>query len=278
MAAPEPSSTSDEPPAERRWQLVPLAAVALILLVGALFAFVVVPSGQKENAGLDLWSAICRAAGVSPGSPAYRQPSSNAIALPVSQVSWDPRVLQVLRQGRTQRGAMLAGTVCASCHGDKGVTATAGIPSLAGQTSAAIYKQLSDYRSGARVHPLMTNIAAGLQPDDLPSVAAYFGGVVQINGLGARGSAADERIVRLAREGDPARRIPACASCHVNGAGGPTETPILTGQDHSYLEAQLLAFKHGQRRNDVYRRMRAIAEKLSDDEIRALARYYQGVV
>lgn len=263
---------------ERKWRLVPAVAIAVLVAVGALFAFLIVPAGQKENAGLDLWSAICRAAGITPGSPAYRQPVSTAAALPVSQVSWTPRALQILRQGRTQRGAMLAGAVCASCHGDKGVTATAGIPSLAGQTSAAIYKQLSDYRSGARVHPLMSGIANSLAPDDLVSVAAYFGGVANVNGLGARNAAADENIVRIAREGDPARRIPACASCHVNGAGGPTETPILTGQDHSYLEAQLRAFKQGQRHNDVYRRMRSIAEKLSDEEITALARYYQGVV
>lgn len=275
----DPTSTAPEHlPRERLWRVVPFAAAAVILAVGALFAFVVLPAGQKENAGLDLWSAICRAAGVSPGSPAYRQPTSTATALPVSQVSWSPSVLTILRQGRTSRGAMLAGQVCANCHGETGVTATAGIPSLAGQTSPAIYKQLSDYRSGARVHPLMTGVARQLAPDDLAAVAAYFGGVTNVNGLGARNAAADEAIVGLAREGDPARRIPACASCHVNGAGGPTETPILTGQDHSYLEAQLLSFKHGERRNDVYRRMRSIAEKLSDQEIAALSRYYQGTI
>jgi len=263
---------------DRKWRVVAFAALGVILAVGALLAFLVLPAGQRENAELDLWSAICRAAGITPGSPAYRQPLSTAAALPVSQVSWTPQVLSILRQGKTQRGAMLAGQVCASCHGETGITATAGIPSLAGQTSAAIYKQLSDYRSGARVHPSMSGIAQQLAPADLAAVAAYYGGVVNVNGLGEREAAADARIVKLAREGDPARRIPACASCHVNGAGGPTETPILTGQDHSYLEAQMLAFKHGQRRNDVYRRMRSIAEALNDEEIAALARYYQGVV
>ncbi len=72
-------------------------------------------------------------------------------------------------------------------------------------------------------------------------------------------------------------RIPSCNGCHVNGSGGPIETPVLTGQHRVYLAAQLLAYKNRQRNNDVYQRMRAIAARLSNEEIEALSRYYQGV-
>ena len=61
------------------------------------------------------------------------------------------------------------------------------------------------------------------------------------------------------------------------GSGGPIETPVLSGQNHVYLANQLRLYKEDQRRNDVYRRMRQIASQLSDEEIEALARYYQGV-
>jgi hypothetical protein len=37
----------------------------------------------------------------------------------------------------------------------------------------------------------------------------------------------------------------------------------------------LLEYKSGQRRNDIYSRMRLIAQQLSDEEIRELAQYYQ---
>ena len=70
---------------------------------------------------------------------------------------------------------------------------------------------------------------------------------------------------------------PPCNGCHVNGAGGRIEPPVLTGQHHAYLAAQLTAYKNGQCKNDVYRRMRAIAAELPAEEIEALSRYYRGV-
>ena len=225
-------------PSERTWTLAALGAVGAILVTGAVLGFLVLPGFQRENASLDLWSAICRAVGVTEGSPAYRQPRSTARAMPVSQVAWDPGVISYLANARPQRGAQLAGAVCSSCHGERGVTATAEIPSLVGQSSAAIYKQLHDYRSGARAHPQMTPVARQLAVPDLASIAVFYGRFShEVTGLGARDLPGEEEIVQLAREGDSARRIPACDSCHAIGSGGPIETPVLTGQDRAYLAA-----------------------------------------
>jgi cytochrome c553 len=199
--------------------------------------------------------------------------------VPVSRVEWGPQVLDILDNASSVSGGQVAASVCVTCHGERGVSATPELPSLNGQTAASIYKQLHDYRTGARAHPLMTPVARQLRVSDLANVAVYFGADARPNqGLGNRDQPADLEIVRLATEGDPARRIPACNSCHVNGVGGPIEAPVLTGQHRVYLENQLRAYKTGQRRNDVYRRMRAIAEQLTDEEIEALGRYYQGVI
>lgn len=264
---------------DRPWRVWASAAILTALTIGALVAFLVLPNFQRENAGLDLWTAFCRSLGITEGSPAYRQPLSSARAVPVSRVQWGPEVLGILANARPERGARIAGQVCTVCHGERGVSATPELPSLNGQSAAAIYKQLHDYRSGARFHPQMTPVAKQLIVPDLANVAVYFGADLEEGaGLGLRDQPADPNIVRLATEGDSARRIPSCNSCHVNGAGGPIETPILTGQHHVYLENQLRAYKTGERRNDVYRRMRAIAGQLSDEEIAALARYYQGVL
>lgn len=264
---------------DRAWLTWATCAVVGVLLFGALFAFLVQPYFQRDNARIDLWTAMCRAVGIAPGSPAYPQPQTPAPGAPVSQVQWGPEVLQILAQAEPARGARIAAETCVACHGEKGVSATPELPSLNGQTAAAIYKQLHDYRSGARAHPLMTPIAQQLAVVDLANVAAYFGTDAQPGaGLGTRDQPGDPAIVRLAREGDSARRIPSCNSCHVNGSGGPIETPILTGQDHGYLAVQLRAFRAGERKNDVYQRMRAIAGHLSDSEIEALSRYYQGVL
>lgn len=261
---------------DRPWRLWASVAIGSALAVGALFAFLILPAFQRENAGLDLWTAFCRSFGITAGSPAYKQPTSAARAVPVSQVQWGPDVIRILQGARPERGAQIAAAVCVSCHGENGVSATPELPSLAGQTPAAIYKQLHDYRSGARFHPQMTPIAKQLVVPDLADVAVYFGRGAD-HGLGGRDLPGDPEIVKLATEGDSARRIPACNSCHVNAAGGPIETPVLTGQHRVYLATQLAAYKNGQRKNDVYRRMRAIAAQLSDEEIEALARYYQGV-
>ena len=73
----------------------------------------------------------------------------------------------------------------------------------------------------------------------------------------------------------PARNIPPCASCHRPGSGGPIETPILAEQHSEYLVQQMQMYASGQRRNDVYARMRTIAAKLTPAEIEGLAAYYR---
>ena len=69
-----------------------------------------------------------------------------------------------------------------------------------------------------------------------------------------------------------------CVACHVNNAGGPIETPVITGQNQDYLLKQLNDFGSGQRKNDVYGRMRNIAGKLTPQERATLARYFQGTL
>lgn len=263
----------------RRWRLWASLAVAGFVVVGAGIGFVVIPAGQREHAHLSMDSAMRRAAGLEPGSPAVAQPRSEAASLPVSQVSWDPAIMQLLAASNTARGAQLAGEVCAACHGDKGLSPTSEIPGLAGQTPYAIYKQLHDYRTGARAHPQMTDVARRLAVGDLASIAAFYAAASkEYTALGSRQLIGREEIARLAWEGDTRRRIPACMSCHTNGVGGPIETPTLVGQEREYMVAQLNAYAAGTRKNDVYGRMRDIAKKLTPEEREQLARYFQGTL
>jgi cytochrome c553 len=288
MSEPPPSDRDDLSPVgapaeqeavNRRWRLWASLAVAGFVLVGAGIGFIVIPAGQRENAHLSMDSAMRRAAGLEAGSPAVAQPLSRAASLPVSQVSWDPAIMRVLAAANTARGAQLAGEVCAACHGDKGLSETSEIPSLAGQSPYAIYKQLHDYRTGARAHPQMTDVAKSLAVGELASIAAFYAAASsEYTALGSRDLSGREEIVQLAWEGDTRRRIPACMSCHTNGVGGPIETPALAGQDREYMVAQLNAYAAGTRKNDVYGRMRDIAKKLTPEEREQLARYFQGTL
>src|ERR1043166_5975287 len=80
-------------------------------------------------------------------------------------------------------------------------------------------------------------------------------------------------IVQLVELGDPGRNIPPCAACHRAGAGGPIETPVLAEQWAEYIAQQLRLYASGERRNDVYARMRTIASRLTADETNGLAGY-----
>ena len=281
-----PDSPPDPAKIDRSWRLRAAAIVSVAVAMGSVIGFVLIPAVQKSGAHLTMGHAMERAAGLAPGSPAVPQPLSTATAIPVSTVSWSPEVLKILAAGRTERGAQIAGQTCAACHGDKGLSQSAGtppdgpvFPSLAGQSSYAIYKQLHDFQSGARVNPQMSAIAQTLDPADLASVAAYYAdGSKEYAAIGKRQLLGDPEIEKLANEGDSHRRLPACLACHVNNAGGPIETPVITGQNEDYLVTQLNAFASGQRKNDVYGRMRDVAGKLTPQERAVLARYFEGTL
>lgn len=71
--------------------------------------------------------------------------------------------------------------------------------------------------------------------------------------------------------GDAARNIPACISCH-GAAGNSTigQNPKLAAQHEAYLVKQLTEFKGPTRANPV---MSGIAKALSDDEMKNIAAY-----
>lgn len=169
------------------------------------------------------------------------------------------------------KGRVTVQEICFACHGENGVAVSADYPNLNGQSGAAIYKQLSDYRTGSRQHEQMTGIAQGIDEAVLPDLAAYYAGQPKRRPALVGGPKA---ILRLIELGDPNRNIPPCRACHRAGAGGPIETPTLNEQVHGYFVQQLQAFASGQRRNDVYGRMRLIAAQLSPAEMEGLARYY----
>jgi cytochrome c553 len=184
-------------------------------------------------------------------------------------------VLQILAQANPERGRAKVLEVCVSCHGEQGVSVSPDFPHLAGQSGAAIYKQLYDYRTGSRTHALMTDLAKALAEPEIADVAAYYAAQPQRRPDPATLGGSPQAIFKLVEIGDPSRNLPPCASCHRTGSGGPIETPILSEQHTEYLIQQLQLYASGERRNDVYGRMRIIAAKLTPREIEGLARHYR---
>jgi cytochrome c553 len=271
MSDPYPSEPHvlDQP-----WRIWASVAVIAILLAGIVLGLIIIPVVQGRGAGLDTYTAICRALGILPGSPARPQPSDRTPPTPVSQVTWTPDVLQILARADPERGRAKVLEVCVACHGEQGVSVAPAFPHLNGQSGAAIYKQLHDYRTGSRTHLQMTDLAKALDEPVIADVAAYYAGQPKRNPNPVTLAESPAAIVRLVELGDPNRNIPPCAACHRPGSGGPIETPILAEQGRSYIVSQLQLYASGERRNDVYARMRIIAAQLKPTEIEGLASYY----
>jgi cytochrome c553 len=263
--------------AEGRGVLLACAALAAVLLVGAGFGFVVVPLSARENAGQDPWTVICHALGLRTPPPRYVREAAAAGAPPVSEVSWTPATLDRLDAGDRKIGAGVVSDTCAACHGEGGVSSNAQFPTLAGQSAMTLYKQLHDYKTGARVNPIMAAIVPQLSERQMIDVAAYLSHDHAFHGLGPRYPVPGVHAKTLVERGDPARNLPACGACHGAATGAPVETPVLDGQSADYLRTQLQLYASGTRVNDIYGRMRRIAGKLTPAEMDDLAAYYQGL-
>ena len=177
----------------------------------------------------------------------------------------------------------IAETVCAACHGADGNSAVPANPNLAGQGAEYITRQLQQFKAGARANPIMSAMVGSLTADDMVALGIYFS-----RQKPKGGSAKDPALVRagqsLYRGGAAATGLPACAACHSpNGAGIPKNYPRLAGQYADYTYAQLKAFKAGERGADKDGRdpqgkiMSAVAQKMSDDQMKALADYAAGL-
>jgi cytochrome c553 len=257
---------------DRPWRLWASVIIVSILVFSVVFGFLILPIVQGRAAGLDAYTAICRALGVLPGSPVAMQPSSEATAQPTTRVAWSTDLMRAL--GRPSPAGADVAQGCVACHGERGIAADPQNPNLAGQSAVAIYKQLHDYKSGSRVHEVMSGIVKGLDDQQIVEVAAHFASGTRRVLDPTTAEVIDPDIVRLVERGDPARSLPACNACHGFNAGGPLETPTLSHQNREYLARQLRAFKSDARRNDIYTRMRSVAAKLTDREIDKLANFY----
>jgi cytochrome c553 len=164
-------------------------------------------------------------------------------------------------------GKKLAQDSCARCHGANGVSATAGIPHIAGQRAGYLHLQLKAYKQGSRAQSPMTGAVKFLSDDGLWKVAAFYASL--------------DPPPRLAAKPLPSRPDPiaagktaaaSCGGCH--GESGVTSmagTPSLVGLDTKYFVAAMQAYKSGARKHDM---MKGFAAALSESDFGNLALFY----
>lgn len=174
--------------------------------------------------------------------------------------------------------------LCKSCHGADGMSVNPECPNLAGQRGGYIIKQVMDFQKGHRENPTMSPMAAmaGSQ-QDIKDIAAYFQSQKSMSSERAMFGkpVGDKKLMELGKkifyEGDPKDGVYGCVNCHgKNGKGRDPNNhifPVIGGQLRDYLVKQLKDLKSGTRTNDPAGMMAAIAKKLSDKEIEAVAEY-----
>jgi cytochrome c553 len=195
--------------------------------------------------------------------------------------------------GSAQAGAGLAAT-CMACHGPNGNSTNPEWPNLAGQNAAYIEGQLHLFHDGKRTGKpgnagatMMMPMAGPLTDQNIEDLASYYSQQTPT------GQEADPSYwqagQKLYRSGDRDRGIPACAACHGPvGQGNPMAGyPALRAQHSVYVIKQLSAYSTDQRYGkndhgvsfggDNAAIMHTIASRLTDEDMRNVASYIQGL-
>jgi cytochrome c553 len=248
------------------WFSAGVGVTAGIAVLAAMIGMIWLPLAQPELKLSGIWDAICSAAGVP------RVTSQGNVVQPdfkTSAVVMTSEMLTKHDQVSIGRGATLAQR-CAICHGPQGVS-DANSPNLAGQFAAVTYKELSDFKTGARVNVVMSPFAANMSNQDMLDVAAYYAYLPRVPSNRLDTEHATPLIVS---NGAPMRNVPPCGSCH-GGIDNKAGSPWLGGQSAVYIKAQLHAFAAGTRRNDISQQMRNIARQMTEEEADQAAKYYE---
>lgn len=187
----------------------------------------------------------------------------------------EPAVANAAPAATKQTAEQIVQGVCAACHAANGNSVITLNPKLAGQHPEYLLKQLTNFKSGTRANAVMGGMVANLTPEDMQNLATYFStqkltlAKAKTNGVGSLGE-------KIYRGGIAKTNVPACAACHgANGAGLPKQFPRLAGQHADYTYQQLKTFRTGERANAPM--MMAIATKMTDAEMLAVADYMQGL-
>ena len=147
--------------------------------------------------------------------------------------------------------------LCFSCHGEQGRSTNPMVPSLAGQESAYLIRQLENFRDLRRRHAAMQGVLAKLTTNDMARMASYYAKQSPMKGKG---------ISRKTKGGKPFYE--GCIRCHGESAKGNAGVPRLAGQRAVYLERELLDYQAGTRSTPG---MDEEVARLTAEQIKALS-------
>lgn len=173
--------------------------------------------------------------------------------------------------------------VCVSCHLPSGLGMPNLAPSIAGMPAPYLATQLQHFKAGERQNALMQPMAMMLDDEGIKATSEWFASlpVTLPDNPAFRGQKALQGMSegeKLAYQGDWQRDLPSCVACHgPEGVGVGDAFPRLAGQHADYIESQLKAWQSGTRSGDSHGLMAPVANKLTAQEITAVANYFASV-
>ncbi len=164
---------------------------------------------------------------------------------------------------------------CAPCHGanGEGLRKNEYYPRLAGKPAGYLYNQLINFRDKRREFSLMNYIVAYLSDAYLLEIANHYANLAPpFPPPQAAGKPADMALgAKLVNEGDAARKLPSCASCHGQALTGlQPAIPGLLGLYPPYISSQLGGWKGDKRHAMAPDCMHQVATLLTPEDIGAV--------
>lgn len=165
---------------------------------------------------------------------------------------------------------------CARCHLSTGRGPDMGaVPNIAILTPAYVRRALTRYANGTRHSGFMQPVATQLDEAQIAQLAAYYTAQPHVRSDSSAGSAEELALGRrIATTGIPARGLGPCAGCHDITKAAAAEFPAIDGQHRAYLAGRLRQFRAEPPSVGGAHPMRAVAKRLKDRDIEAVAAFY----
>lgn len=166
---------------------------------------------------------------------------------------------------------------CSQCHGEYGYGSAEApnIPRLAEKPAGYLYKQLLSFKNGEGRNQTMEYVVRQLTPAYMQEIAQYYAAQRIPYQQHPIPEIAEEVLTRgelLAKEGDPARAVPACNHCHGEKLTGVKPMiPGVLNQPYDYMVSQLKLWRSNKRSTESTQCMQVVAKRMREGDAEAVA-------
>ncbi len=174
-------------------------------------------------------------------------------------------------EGDAAKGAALMAERCASCHGPDGNSPVPTFPKLAGQHADYLLHEMKEYTQYHRQSDMMEPVMKKLSEADMVNLAVFLAAQKP-----SPGTVTEPTLLTLGKkvylEGNSDSGVPSCDGCHETDGAGSARFPRVAGQNVEYVLEQFSLYSTGKRKFGK-KVMRTVAERLTEQETRAVAEY-----